>query len=504
MSEIKIYEACMDLVPMGTAEDQSIRFARFHFTVGPHCTKLLITLFYECKHQAQFPICLFDPEGKVRIMRASEGLSGRIRKEFILSMESASEGAIPGPLPEGEWKLILYKRRFSEKVSMHIKTEASYHQGREKSRQHSNPAVDELEKNPFSSRILDKPTGCKWYSGELHTHSQESTGRTTVLEILKVAKEQQLDFIALTDHFTASHWLKIQELNYDGPPLFLQSMEVSGDRGHANVHGLQHWINPLVDDNEELASFLGLPKRPSMEWIADQVHAQGGLFSINHALSGGVAWRYFDFPMEKADLFEIWCTPDKTTTFLYPTMWDMLLCQGYHLTGVGSSDSHNPGDEGPWKLGMIRTWVFANDLSQKSILAGLKAGKAYISIGKVTMQYHASTKDGTYYEMGDCIQPKEGESIQFSVTINNHTSGNLFVIASGMIFDVHYLAAGLQDSISWSVTSDSLPKISNGSSYMRLEFHEDKVKPEYWGMAWRDHTSMRFLSNPIWIQNIEG
>ncbi len=187
----------------------------------------------------------------------------------------------------------------------------------------------------FSSRCLDSPHKSHWYCGELHLHSHESTGRTSVERIVEVAKEKGLDFLSLTDHFAASHWLRIQELKYEGTPLFLQSMEVSGDRGHANIHGIKRWINPLVDDNEELSKFLALEHRPTMESIADEVHEQGGLFSINHALSGNVAWRYADFPIEKADLFEIWCTPDNATTFLYPTMWDMLMCQGYRLTGVG-------------------------------------------------------------------------------------------------------------------------------------------------------------------------
>jgi hypothetical protein len=38
------------------------------------------------------------------------------------------------------------------------------------------------------------------------------------------------------------------------------------------------------------------------------------------------------------------------------------------------------------------------------------------------------------------------------------------------------------------------------ASYVRLEYHEDLEKARYHGMAFRDHRSLRLLSNPIWME----
>ncbi len=275
-------------------------------------------------------------------------------------------------------------------------------------------------------------------------------------------------------------------------------MEVSGDYGHANIHGISHWINPLVDDNQELADFLGLAKRPSMETIADEVHAQGGLFCINHAQSGMVAWRYPQFPLEKADLFEIWCLPDSSTTLLYPTMWDNLLCQGYHIIGVGSSDSHHPSGSDVWRLGQIRTWVQATELSQSALLAGLKAGKAYVSYGSAKLQLSVVAQ-GRAYGMGDTVRLDTDGSCELRVRLRDHSSGNLFVILNGFIHDIRYLQGGQDETCVFLLHRADMPHSRVGSAYVRIEYHEDVEKSRFWGMAHRDHRTMRILSNPIWF-----
>ncbi len=480
---------------------QSMRFARISFPVPEDCAALSVKLDRDTVHPAQIPIALFDAEGHVRILKASEGMSGPYAETYDLSFQHACAGGIPGPLPAGDWKLLLYKRRFVEDIAVHIEIVAEIASPSElPSYEKQIPQVmTNLRTQPFSSDIIKQESG--WYCGELHVHSAESTGRTSVEEVLRVAQEKQLDFLALTDHFTASHWLQLQRYSKDFKLLCLQSMEISGDYGHANVHGLTSWVNPLVDDNEELTDFLGLEAPPTMERIADIVHEQEGLFCVNHALSGLVAWRYHEFPMEKADLFEIWCLADNATSFLYPTLWDNYLCQGFHLTGVGSSDSHHPTMEGPWKLGQIRTWVLAEELSQRAVLKALKLGRAYVSYGESRLEFFAEY-NGRRWDMGESIPLRTGDECRFIVRISHNPSGNLFLMTGGQIHDIKYFPASEQGTVQtydFIVKETAMKRIFNGESYFRLEFHEDIVKSKFWGMAYRDQNTMRLLSNPIWI-----
>ena len=334
----------------------------------------------------------------------------------------------------------------------------------------------------FDKRIKNPQKG--WYKGELHVHSTQSTGREGIKSLLAFCRDHAIDFIAFTDHFTASHWEEIERTDSDLLPLCLRSMEISGDKGHMNAHGLSSWINPLVDDNE----WLGFTTPPSMVSIADEVHRQGGIVSINHPLSGLVSWHYPDFPMEKADLLEIWCTADYQTTALYPTFWDQYLKMGLHITGVGSSDSHHSTDIPGWQMGKIHTWVLADNLGQEALIKALKSGQAYVSYGKSELRFEAHTPSHCY-QMGETI--KKGETPSFFITLLHHPSGHLIIYRDGFQEDSVYFPEEEESHYSFTLPS---------FSYCRIEFHEDIKKTRFWGMVFRDWQSMRLLSNPIWME----
>lgn len=474
----------------GKVDDrQSMQYGMVGFDVPSGVTSLRISICRTSEKEAQLPVALFDNLGNARIFKASEGFSGEGSEEYVISSTFASNGAIKGPVGEGKWKLILYKRRFFEDIVVNISVEAEF--------------GDEIsvtdESYSFMTAVKNNSPG--WYKGELHVHSSESTGRTSVEQVLATADRYKLDFLALTDHFTASHWARIEDCYKKHDVLPIASMEVSGDKGHANVHNIKKWINPLVDDNERLSRFLGLDEQPSMSTIADAVHAQGGIFGINHPLSGMVGWHYPKFPMEKCDLIDAWATPDQDVAMLYPTLWDNYLAQGYRLIGVGSSDSHNPDQEnGPWTFGQIYTNIYADSLSADAIVAGLKRGRVYVSMGSAHMDFTAQYKGSTYY-MGDRI-PYDGGQIDFEFSIDDNTSGNLFVMVSSQLSLIEYIKsakeAGAQ-SVCFSLNENDIRFISDRFAFIRLEFYEDTVKSRFWGMAWKDSKSMRLLSNPIWI-----
>ncbi|QQO08374.1 CehA/McbA family metallohydrolase [Breznakiella homolactica] len=491
-----LFHESYTLLHDGSDGAQSRRFLRIAFSVPRGCSGISVTVGRSSVFSAQIPVILFDSQGTIRLMRISEGTIGDTEDVSLVGIREAGPGGIPGPLPAGEWHLLLYKRRFSEDIPVTVDVSAAF----------ETDGAGFSSSNIFPGNLTfagDRYGNAPgWYSGELHVHSNESTGRTDVAEIYEAARRENLDFVALTDHFTAAHWLRIEELRRQGPPLFIQSMEVSGDFGHANVHGLRTWVNPLVDDNRELAEFLGLETPPSMEGIADEAHRQGGLFCINHPLSGLVAWRYHDFPLEKADLLEIWCLPDRETAFLYPTLWDGFLCRGIRLTGIGSSDSHHPTQEGPWKLGQIRNWVYAESLCREDILRGLKRGASYIAMGTSRLRF-VCRSGGQEYGMGDTLELAPGQECTFTAELNTPCSGNLFIFTDGMIHDIIYFGSadfGETKTHSFSAGPEAVRNAVTGSSYFRIEFHEDLVKSQFYGMAHRDHRTMRLISNPIWIK----
>lgn len=469
---------------------QSASYAFLAFDAPRLYAGLAATLELESEALVQLPMALFDPAGRIRYMKASEPASGRLRLSGRIDVAGAEPGAVPGPVEAGSWKLVLHKRILPRELAVRITVAA---QGQPRS---GGPryALDGLA---FADAVADPRPG--WYCGELHLHSSESTGRTSVEVIRDAALARGLDFLALTDHYAASHWLRIEEKATAGRrPLFLRSMEIAGGRGHANLHGLTGWIDPFVDDDGALAAFLGASGTGSMEGAAERVHGMGGLFCVNHPLSGAVAWRYDGFPMEQADLLEVVCLADGPPSFLYPTLWDRFLCAGLRITGVGSSDSHDPLQEGPWGLGQVRNWVSASSLSRDGILSGLMRGQAYVALGRTRLELSAVAADGAQHGMGDTILLADGQCARFRAALSSHPSGNLFIIKDGLIHDIVAMEAGDgPDAFDFVLTSSDLK--ASGQSYVRLELHEDLEKARYHGMAWRDHRSLRLLSNPIWL-----
>jgi hypothetical protein len=499
MPEITLLKKTLKVLLDTGDREQSLKFFRLSFHVPEGIRSIIVRIGYNSVNQTQLPLMLFDPLGNVRLIKLSEGTIGPFEGNFRLGPEKSDPGTIPGPIPPGDWRFLLYKRRFSEDLNCTLEICAVL---QEKHKAGNSEYPVSLEQTTFDLAVYNHNPA--WYNGELHVHSNESTGRTGVDEIYQAASKAHFDFLALTDHFSAAHWLRIEELKKSGPPLFLKSMEVASDFGHANIHGLKNWINPFVDDNLELASFLSLDKPPSMESIADEAHRMGGLLCINHPQSGMVSWRYHNFPWEKADLIEIWCLSDGPGTVLYPVMWDGLLCRGYHITAVGSSDSHHPTEEGPWKLGQIRNWVYAKELSREAIIEGLKKGALYIAYGPSRLMFQA-LYDNKVYQMGSSVCLATDKECTFIIEIESSVSGNLFIFTDALIYDiVHFDSGEPVKKYQFTVDVKDVKNKTTGESYFRIEFHEELVKPRYYGMVHRDHASMRLLSNPIWIKRQQG
>jgi hypothetical protein len=62
--------------------------------------------------------------------------------------------------------------------------------------------------------------------------------------------------------------------------------------------------------------------------------------------------------------------------------WEAQLNRGFHLTGIGGSDTHRPDDKSrPLSgVGYPTTVVQAAELSERAILAGIRAGNVFIDI----------------------------------------------------------------------------------------------------------------------------
>lgn len=310
------------------------------------------------------------------------------------------------------------------------------------------------------------PSSPRWFRGELHAHSLHSDGRAPVGELVKAARVAGLDFLAITDHFTAGHWDDLS----DDELILLRSMELTSHRGHANLHGLRRWVDTYVDRPEH-----------TMRDVTRDVHAQGGLVCVNHAFSGDQAWSRFDTPWNEIDLIEIAHLQQGANNDAQIGLWDRLLCAGHRVIGVGGSDCHDPADPGQ-ALGQVVTVVHAERGDERGILDGLMAGRVWVGRGaEMDMRV-----DGV--PMGGTAEPGR---VRIEVEARADEPVSVFVIRDGLLLAV--LPGG--DGVT------GLDDVIDGPGYYRAEVHAAPAgdDPRFWASARRDHASLRAAGNPVWI-----
>lgn len=385
---------------MTGADHQTYREVPFRVPAGT--TSVTVAFAYDGKDQRSvIDLGIRDPQ-RLR------GWSGGNKARFTLTETWATPSYLPGPLPAGEWKLILgvpnlrKDARAAYTATITLDRDASFH--------------------GFAETPLKAGPG--WYRGDLHLHTGHSdgscasrTGRRVPCPLFKTidaAVARSLDFVAVTEHNTTSHMQDLAGLQpaYDDL-LLIPGREITTFQGHANVFGT----------TAPLDFQLGGPRAPDMGRILDQVAAAGGLLSINHpGLPSGEAcmgcgWTAktdFDrVPLIEAINGTISAGPLSGMPF-----WEAQLNAGRRITAIGGSDNHDATLTGARGVGTPTTVVWAENLSQDEILAGLRAGHVFVDVQGTPDRRLEVTFDGGGQTagMGDRIAaPRAGGQLRVHV-----------------------------------------------------------------------------------------
>jgi hypothetical protein len=132
-------------------------------------------------------------------------------------------------------------------------------------------ALDSAERatNPPPARTWPVKQQAGWYNGDLHCHTYHSDARGAPEVLHAAAKQAGLDFLAIADHNTITqrryfHAASSPEL------VFVRGMEITTAVGHANVYGVDDWVD------------FRMTKPSDAHVIEKIVHRKGGLLSVNH------------------------------------------------------------------------------------------------------------------------------------------------------------------------------------------------------------------------------
>lgn len=443
--------------------------------------------FTKVVDEFQLYAALFDATGVFRGHVQCPGGPGHRELRFTVAQRGSSWGCIDGPLTPGTWTVRIDLDRFVVAGDYALTVRATSELPPARPRPNM-PEQNELGvQNEL--RVQNGTSLVGWARGELHTHSLHSDGAATPAEIVDAAVDAGLSFLAISDHFTSSHWTDVDRLaSLSGAPSLLHSIEVTSHYGHSNVHGLTSVPNTYIDDAGSLSQEGTVAS--GFRQLAADVHAQGGLVSVNHPYSGRQAWRRSDAPWEVVDLIEVLNASQGANNDAAIGLWDGLLAAGHRIIAVAGTDSHDPGTE-DGRLGVLTTLLRqdpgATALTEHAVIDALRSGSVCVSRG-AAIDLTAQSGDGDARMGGELTL--DG-ALTLTASVDSPSDGVLFLFRNGLMWGVHPLHAGRSEV---AVIDDT----GTRGTY-RAEFHRGDDSEQFWASCNRSHASLLALSNPIWI-----
>jgi len=322
------------------------------FDVPEGTSRIDVSMRYPKADDCVIDLGVLDP--RITDYPAEEGFrgwSGGARDSFFVARDDATPGYIHGEIQPGRWQVILGLYKVPEAGAEVTITYALDDAPR--------PLVGQPE------RTYPVRQGAGWYRGDLHTHTHHSDARGAPELLHAAAKQAGLDFLAVADHNTITQRRYFHP--HSSPDLvFVRGMEVTTATGHANVFGVDDWIDFRMTRPEHA------------HVLADAVHKRGGLLSINHD-KPTIPW---DYELPQADLQEVWQTAWLAYNWISLARYQQRLASGLRISAIGGSDFHQPDrlmPEGPFVVGRPTTVLELPELSEDAILAAMKAGRGYVT-----------------------------------------------------------------------------------------------------------------------------
>jgi len=284
-------------------------------------------------------------------------------------------------------------------------------------------------------RVLKQAPG--WYQGDFHCHTNHSDGELTPQQLLDVARAEGMDFFAITDHNTLDAYPGFGEPD---DVCVIPGLEITFDQGHYNVFGItqrEAWMEPVTQG----PTALNLRKSGlEINRLLEAGAASGLLNSINHPLLKPWAWLDGATALAPVHCLEIWNDPswpdNRSANPQAIDLWMRLLNAGYRLTAIGGSDYHRPTnkpgvEKPPDRLGLPRTYVYAESLSGAAILEGVRRGRVVVSMGP-RAQFEARF-NGASFAIGDNLGHVQGE-VELSGAVDaSAASGVARIVQDGVV-----------------------------------------------------------------------
>jgi hypothetical protein len=408
---------------------QNNTYVEVPFRLPEGVQRVTITFHYTGKDQhTALDLGLMDPAG----LRC---WSGGNKTVLTISLSDATPSCLPGPLPAGNWNILIGVPNIRKSVTSHYTAEVLL----------SRSGLVSQEPEVL---LVPLRKGPAWYRGDLHMHTAHSDGQCAsqsgekvpcpVFLTVEAAAHRGLDFIAITDHNTTSQYDAMRELQpYFDRVLLIPGREITTFEGHLNLLGTTSYLDFRV----------GNQRVPDVNTLLRDAQELGALVSINHPeaptgeLCMGCGWT----PKAAVNMGMISAVEavnggsELDGTYGIP-FWDRELNAGHRLTGIGGSDNHNAlsDPDRPSAVGNPTTVVFAANLSTPAILDGIRAGHVFVdaTASRDRMLRMTAQMDHTTAQMGDSLQVGPRTSVNFEVQQTGAIGGRISLVEDGRVLDI--------------------------------------------------------------------
>jgi len=419
-----------DLVLKGTiTEVNRETYVEVPFTVPPDVVRVSVEFSYTGhEKRTTVDLGLFDNE-------RFRGWSGGNKSSFTVSETDATPSYLPGAIRPGVWKLILGVPSIGAGVQSEYVANVYF-----------NRAGETLGASTMGAAAVPEPVraGPGWFRGDLHMHDAHSDGSCTseagkkvpcpLYKTVEAAAARGLDFIAITDHNTMSHFDAMRELApYFDKMLLIPGREITTFDGHANVFGTTEFI-----DFRLTSKYV-----PTFNDLLDEVEKKHALISINHpglptgAACMGCGWSVKDTDFSRVHVIEAINGGNADGTLSGIPFWQKRLNDGFRVTAVGGSDNHNASYEPEHEsaIGRPTTVVHAANLSERAILDGVRAGHVFVDVeGSRDRAIEFTAATGSQRaEMGDVMKVLAGDKVHFVLTISHLAGSRIELVRDGVV-----------------------------------------------------------------------
>ena len=223
-----------------------------------------------------------------------------------------------------------------------------------------------------------------WYSGDTHVHFVDPMSAMAELEgedlnVLNILATRWGDVVTNVEHFTGAP----SQLSRRNRLVYVGEETRHGFLGHTVLLGLDELVYPLTWGGPA-EGVAGGYDYPPMAVQADKAHAQGGHVSWAH-FPGPIGEVAIDIALGKIDSIDLLTWGDAFSGGANGTagLWYRFLNCGFDLPAAGGTDKMLNTQVS----GSVRTYVRVDDapngLDYDRWLAGLRAGRTFVTTGPI-------------------------------------------------------------------------------------------------------------------------